>query len=96
LSSPPRQQYVALYRAYPSHQPVTRRLYVLCRSGDKWTDVTREVVPQPVDPSLCYDVSTSDDSIRVCKYDERGESVFSPGRTLQLWRWTGSRFQVTR
>ena len=85
-----------LYRAFSSHQPVTRRLYILCRSGDDWADVTRDVVPQPINTSLYYDLSSSADSIRVCEYDEHGKSLFSPGRVLQRWRWTGSRFEVAR
>jgi hypothetical protein len=74
--------------------PPSTSLYIL--SGDHWTDVTRQVLPQPFDPRLYYEFSPSADTITVRTYGRSREGYITPGRVLERWQWSGSRFTVAR
>lgn len=74
--------------------PPSTSLYIL--SGDGWTDVTRQVLPEPFDPRLYYEFSPSHDTLTIRAYGRSREGYITPGRVLRRWRWSGSRFTLAR
>ena len=77
-------------------------VHILSRRGGKWIEITREVVPQPINPKLYYEFDARDDVLsvsdyvltRIHSYDTQPYPY--PSKLLEKWRWTGERFAVVR
>lgn len=86
---------VFIMRFYNPRRPATSpptSLYILSFDGVRWADITSSVLPQPFDPRLCYEFSSSSDVLTVRTYTSSKRSFMVAGRVLGVWRWTGNRF----
>jgi hypothetical protein len=89
---------IFIERFYDSatHIPPATSLYILASHGNQWRDITRQVLPEPFDPRLCYEFSPSSDRLSVRAYTRSPQGYVIPGRTLRIWRWTAGRFVATQ
>src|ERR1700687_2837861 len=70
-------------------------IHILLRSGSNWAEITRDVLPRPVNPRLYYTFSSSDDVILVFDYVLKRINSYDPkplpypSKLVERWQWTG-------
>ena len=81
--------------------PQKNQTFVLERAGDKWRDVTKQIIPEQIDLLMHFSPRRSQAIIEVAAYerrernDHRGKAYFFGQRTLDLF-WNGSSFEIRK
>jgi len=77
-------------------------VHILSRRGDEWVEITRGVIPKPINRKLYYEFDAREDVLsvsdyvltRLHSYDRQPYPY--PSKLLEKWRWTGERFVIMR